>query len=231
MAITDIDDALSSQVGRRIQPTFGYYRQPNGWITVSPITRMERLKYTEEGWQYLEKYGVFDMTTYTANHPFEGLFMFGGAGEMSAEQVIATGLYIDPPLVPRCRQHLTQFHRSHTRDCWVGATRVEFPQLANVPQGVLGPFVCDFCKRKLPTAEARQQHQSVAHSKELGNITTGRSLGDSLAAALSGVKPIAQATEPGLDELKARIAQLEKRSAPRRGRKPKKAEESQPIAQ
>jgi hypothetical protein len=42
----------------------------------------------------LEAYGAFDMAAYTVNHPFEGLFMFGGAKEMSVDQVLETGLYI-----------------------------------------------------------------------------------------------------------------------------------------
>lgn len=184
--VHEVSDALSSDLARRIQPTFGYYKQPNGWITISPNTRLERLKYTEEGWTYLDAYGAFDMTAYTANHPFEGLFMFGGAKEMSVQQILETGLYIDPPKVPTCRQHLTQYHRSHNANCWRGAVPVEFPQLASVPKALIGPFVCDFCSRKMPTAFALKQHQSVAHTEPLGNVQMGRSLGDALAAALAG---------------------------------------------
>lgn len=185
----DVSDALSSDLARRIAPTFGYYRQPNGWLTISPNTRLERLKYTEQGWTYLDAYGAFDMTAYTANHPFEGLFMFGGAKEMSVQQILETGLYIDPPKVPTCRQHLTQYHRSHTQNCWRGATPVEFPQLATVPKELLGPFVCDFCSRKMPTRVALKQHQSVAHTEPLGNVQMGRSLGDALALALKQQPP------------------------------------------
>ena len=211
----DVSDTLSSDVGRRIQPTFGYYRQPNGWITISPNTRLERLKYVEQGWTYLDAYGAFDMTAYTASHPLEGLFMFGGAKEMSVEQILQTGLYIDPPLVPRCRQHLTQFHRAHRAACWNGAVKVEFPQLANVPAALIGPFVCEFCKRKLPTVEARQQHQSVVHEEQLGNIQTGGSLGKALADALNKQGSTASSTANlEREQLLARIAELEAKAQP-----------------
>lgn len=207
MPPVDISDEVSSAIGRRIQPTFGYYRQPNGWITISPSTQMDRMKYTEEGWTYLEAYGTFDMTAYTAGHPFEGLFMFGGAKEMPTEQVLQTGLYIDPPLVPTCKQHLTQYHRAHTRECWRRAEKVEFPQLAKVPKELIGPFVCDFCQRKLPTPAAREQHQSVAHAKPLGDVRLGRALGDTLSGVLGQQQA---APDDGEKEaLRQRVADLE----------------------
>lgn len=193
----DVSDALSSDLSRRIQPTFGYYRQPNGWITISPNTRLERLKYTEQGWTYLEAYGAFDMTAYTANHQHEGLFMFGGAKEMAVEEIIARGYYFDPPKVPTCRQHLTQYHRSHTQVCWRGAVPVDFPQLANVPKELIGPFPCDFCSRKMPTRQALAQHQSVAHKEQLSNVQMGRSVGNALATALDkGRVPTTTVTAP-----------------------------------
>src|SRR3990167_8478355 len=123
----EVSDPVSSELGRRIQPTFGYYRQPHGWITTSPLTRLEKRPHARPGCGALGAYGAFDMGAYTANPPFEGLFMCGGAKEMSVDQILQTGLYIDPPLVPRCRQHLTQFHRSHTANCWRGAQRVGVP--------------------------------------------------------------------------------------------------------
>lgn len=213
--VTELVDAMGASLGQQIQPTFGYYRQPNGWITVSPITRLERISYIEQGWEHLAKYGAFDMTPYVANHPFEGLFMFGGAGEMQVEQIIATGLYMDPPLVPTCRQHITQFHRGHKVGCWRGAKPVVFLQLADVPKGVLGPFPCEFCPRKLPTQQARNQHQQVAHKEELGNLQTGRSLGTSLAEAMSTVPKagILVSSDPEREALFARIAELQAEKA------------------
>lgn len=180
--VMDLSEHLGAQmaVERRIQPTYGYYRQSNGWITVSPITRLERVRYIEEGWTHLQQYGAFDMSPYVAAHPFEALFMFGGVEEMPVEQVIQTGLYLDPPLLPRCRQHLTQFHRGHGPGCWMGATRVVFPQLAKADPSLIGPFLCDFCDRQMATIQAREQHQSVAHKELLNNLRAGRSLAEAL---------------------------------------------------
>lgn len=213
MVLADVQDGLSSNLGEGIQPTYGYYRQPNGWVTVSPNTRLERAKYIEEGWQYLDQYGAFDMTTYGVNHPFEGLFMFGGAKEMPVDQVLATGLYIDPPLVPRCRRHLTQHHRGHNSDCWRGAKRVEFPQLDGVAKDRIGPFVCEFCNRKMPTRQAKEQHQSVVHATPLNNIQLGRSLGDTLAGALATARTGSVVADPATEALQARIAELEAEQA------------------
>ena len=147
--------AASSAVQRRIKPTFGYYRQPNGWITISPITLMEQVKYVKEGWTHLERYGAFDMTPYVGNHPFEGLLMFGGVVELSVDQILKIGLHLNPPIVPRCKQHITQFHRSHASICWQGAERAVFPQLENVADALKQPFLCGFCARRdISTAEA-----------------------------------------------------------------------------
>ena len=207
------DTAAMVANDRRIQPTFGYYRQPNGWITVSPITQMERVKYIEEGWQHLGRYGAFDMSPYVANHPFEALFMFGGVQEMSLDQVIQTGLYLDPPLVPRCKQQLTQYHRGHTQQCWIGATRVEFPQLADADPALIGPFPCAFCPRQMATIQAREQHHTVAHKDDLRNLQTGQSLGTSLAEALkNNVQPGAAnnaRTDPPRIDLEAMQSQIE----------------------
>src|SRR3990167_278702 len=215
MTMPDVLDNVGNQQGRNIAPTYGYYRQPNGWITLSPNTATARMRYMEEGWEYLHAYGAFDITPYTIGHPFEGLFMFGGAKELPVEQVLQTGLYIAPtPLVPVCRQHLTQYHRAHNAGCWRGAKRVEFPQLAGVPPEAMGPFICEFCpldskgeKRKLPTAQARTQHQSVAHKEPLGNTQLGQALGDSLAAALKSIGgKDAEAQQARIAELEAALA-------------------------
>ena len=204
----EVSDGLASSLAQRIQPTFGYYRQPNGWVKYAPVTRLERLRYEEQGWKCLAEYGFFDVTAYSGNHPLEGLFMFGGAKELPVEQILQMGLYIDPPLVPRCKQHLTQFHRSHRAECWRGAAKVEFPQMADVKPELIGPFVCDFCQRKMPTAAARAQHQSVAHTKPLGDIQTGTSLGRAVAEAMGKTAPA-----PDREQLLKRIAELEATTA------------------
>jgi hypothetical protein len=211
--VSQVIDDLSAAAGQRIQPTFGYYRQPNGWVTVSPNTRLERLKYTEQGWTYLEAYGAFDMGGYSVNHPLEGLFMFGGAKELPVEQVLQMGLYIDPPRVPRCRQHLTQYHRAHVAECWRGAQKVEFPQMADVPKELIGPFICDFCKRKMPTKDALAQHQGVAHKEPLGNIQLGQSLGDTLGGILGKFREAPAPAVVGNEALLQRIAELEAEQA------------------
>lgn len=214
MAMTEVAEGLSSSlsVERRIQPTYGYYRQRNGWIKAATTTRLERVKYIERGWQHLAAYGAFDFMPYTANHPLEGLFMFGGAKEMPVDQILQMGLYLNPPLVPTCKHHLTQYHRAHTSACWVGAKPVEFPQLAGMDPALLKGYPCEFCDRVLPTAASRKQHQQVAHKTEINNMQAGRSLAEAIAG---GVPPGAVAQpvvthQPDVSALLERIASLEK---------------------
>ena len=103
----------------RIRPAFGYYRQPNGWITVSPATELEELKYRKEGWEPLTRYGRFDMAAeYAAGHPLEWLFMQGGAHELPVAQVIEMGFATWPPEVPGCGLALNQYHTRHFPSCW-----------------------------------------------------------------------------------------------------------------
>lgn len=167
----------------RIRPTFGYYRQSNGWITVSPATELEELSYRKENWVPLTRYGRVEMTTeYMAEHPFEPLFMGGGAKEMPVEQVIEMGFAMNPPLVPVCKTRIDQFHKHHTRECWEDAAPVIFPQLVGTL--VIGPFNCTVCNKALPTEKARDQHEGVAHRPEKSDIRTGQTLAESLAAAL-----------------------------------------------
>ena len=138
--------------------------------------------------------------------------MFGGVHDMSADQVLQTGLYMNPPLIPRCRLHITQFHRTHTKACWVGAQPVVFPQMAELPPERVGPFQCKFCPRELPTREGREQHQSVVHQEALGSLRTGQSVGESLAGVLGQL----QKAPVGGDEnaaLRRRIEELEAEQA------------------
>ena len=81
--------------------TYGYYRQPDGFITVSPATASDELRYRRGGWEPLRQYGLFEMSTpYMASHPLEPLFMQDGAHELSAEQIRRQGLHLNPILVP-----------------------------------------------------------------------------------------------------------------------------------
>ena len=214
MTMPDVLDNVGNQQGQNIAPTYGYYRKSDGWITFSPNTATARMRYMEEGWEYLHAYGAFDVTPYTIGHPFEGLFMFGGAKEMPVEQVLQTGLYIAPtPLMPVCRQHLTQYHRAHNAGCWRGAKRVEFPQLAGLAPERIGPFPCNFCDRKLPTEQAKTQHQSVAHTQPVGNLQLGQALGDTLAAALKSIGgKDAEAQQARIAELEAALAAAKRKA-------------------
>src|SRR6185369_254643 len=107
------------------------YRIPaSGEIVVSLMDRDYEKNLTDEGWESLRRYGQFDMTTaYAANHPFELLFLNGGAGEFSKQQVLENGWQINPPRLPICGQALTQYHKGHNADCWARERYVTFPQL------------------------------------------------------------------------------------------------------
>ena len=222
MAPSELAEGLGASLAtqRNIRPTFGYYRQPNGWITASPITRLERVKYIERGWQHLGQYGAFDMSPYAANHPLDALFMFGGAKEMPVDQIIQMGFHLNPPLVPGCRMHLTQLHPRHTANCFAGAKPVEFPQLAGVDPVRLRAHRCEFCDRVLPTPEARKQHEQVVHKEELGHMQAGRSLATAIADGKPSVvaaspAPVAAGEAPDVSALLERIASLEKREKER----------------
>ena len=168
-----------------VRPTFGYYKQPNGWVTVSPITELEMLHYTKQGWTRLNRYPNIEMNNaYMATHPFEALFMAGGAKEMPVEQVIQMGFAMNPPIVPTCRKMLNQFHRGHVESCWQGAQPVEFPQLEGLE---IQSFSCRFCENVHPTEAGRRQHEMVAHKDERGNISMGDALAGALAPLITAV--------------------------------------------
>lgn len=208
------------------KPTYGYYRQPDGWITVSPATNTDELRYRRGGWEPLTQYGRFEMASpYMANHPLEPLFMRDGAHELTVDQVVKQGLYIDPPVIPRCRTPLGAEHKRHTRNCMNGAPKVEFPQVADLKE--LGPFSCPFgCGRNdLPTVAARDQHASVMHGPEKSDERTGKSLAEALILGLGGKNPADPAMaalvahmermERELEELRARPAAPRRRGANR----------------
>lgn len=182
-----LDTAALAEAGVPIPAitlNYGYYRQPNGWITGSAVTMLERVQYEQEGWEHLPNYGRFEMANpYAANHPLEQLFMMGGAHELPVAQVIESGLALNPPLIPACKTLLTQFHKRHNADCMVGAQPVEFPQLEGVDVNYDG-FKCNFCTDVRPTMEANDQHEGVAHKDEKANIRTGEVLGDKIAEGL-----------------------------------------------
>ena len=188
MTMTAIEHAeQTGQIGK-VDLTYGYYRQPNGWITVSPVTALEELRYRREGWEPLTIYGRVEMATeYAADHPLEGLFIHGGARELCREQIIESGLHLTPPLVPVCGQTLNQYHRKHNELCWRGAQPVTFPQLGeDVPEGLQ----CRFCQRSpFPTEAARSQHEGVMHREEKGEIRSGQVIAESMVKGLQGSQP------------------------------------------
>ena len=193
-----------------IRPTFGYYRQPNGWITVSPATELEELSYRKEGWTPLPRYGRVEMTNeYMSEHPFELLFIGGGAKEMPIQQVIEMGFALEPPDIPACKQRIDQLHKHHLVSCWEGAQPVHFPQLEGTV--VPGPFPCTVCNRLLPTEKAKDQHENVAHRPEKSDIRTGQTLAESLAAALRPQpdSPVAPDIMAELAALRAKVSALE----------------------
>ena len=189
MTTTAYEDALQhlpSSGGAR--PTYGYYRQANGWITASPATELEELKYRREGGTPLPQYGRFQFNTkYIADHPLETLLMMGGAHELPYEQIIEMGLHLNPPRLPSCRRPPTQFHPAHNAACWVGAQVAQFPQLTGAEEA----FSCRFCPVVKPTQKARNQHEGVAHKDEASDIRTGEVMADSMVKGLQGLQGVA----------------------------------------
>ena len=183
--VTALEDATRQGVTKEAKLTYGYYRQPNGWITVSPATDLEELKYRREGWEPLNEYGRIEMASeYMTDHPLEALLMQGGAKELCREQIVEMALHLNPPVVPTCGRFLDQYHKRHTAACWRGAEPVSFPQLEGTE---MEGFPCHFCDRSpFPTEKARDQHEGVMHKEEKSDIRTGQTLADSLVKGLSG---------------------------------------------
>ena len=193
-----IDEAAGRGQGQRIKPTYGYYRQPNGWITLSPAADLDELRYSRKGWTSLREYGRIEMSTpYGADHPFEALFMGGGAKEMPREQVIEEAFNIRPPILPGCNQPLSQFHKRHNKNCMASTSTVSFPQLG--PED-FETFPCRFfCERDpFSTEKARYQHETVAHKEAQGDIRTGETLAAALAKALTSSKAPATIAQSAL---------------------------------
>lgn len=197
-----------------------YYRQPNGWITVSVATTVERMQYIEQGWTPLLQYGHVEMTTkWAADHPFEALFLAGGAHELPAAQIIELGYYFNKPMLPSCGRRLNQYHKLHNPGCFQNMQPVVFPQLDGYN---LQPWKCRHCSEVRATEAGRDQHETVAHKTEKGDIK----MAESLAAALNQrdeptpttAQPVNVAEE--LEALRAEIAALKAK----RGRRAKDAD-------
>jgi hypothetical protein len=173
---------------------FAYFRQPNGWITVSEVGKRRQMLhgYVEQGWTPLDReYGLFDFPKeYYVHHPFEVLFLRGGAREMPLAQVIALGYDRNPPVLPRCTLSLGVEHSQmtgrplHFERCWQGAQKVTFPQLEGHVPETIPP--CDFCDRDdFASKKARDQHQRVLHVEEIREIATAREMASGIQAAVA----------------------------------------------
>lgn len=180
-----------------------YYRQKNGWITYSMVGkgRLREAAYIREGWMPLSgdyarnagqhDYGTFDFLPYYTDHPFEVLFMRGGAREMPPEQVIALGYHLHPPLIPRCRLQVGPEHRArsqtvgHIDVCWRGAKPVQFPQLQGRTFAEQPP--CNYCDRTyFASSRQRLQHIRVLHKDEMKELVAAQQIGQAVAGAMSG---------------------------------------------
>lgn len=174
-----------------------YYRQPNGWITVNEFGKNNSImhRYQDEGWTPLHReYGVFDFPKeYYIHHPFEVLFLRGGAIEMPVAQIKALGYDRNPPILPRCNLALGAEHSQPTKRtlhydrCWMQARPVVFPQLEGVEiEAVAG---CEFCERDdFATKKGREQHMRVMHLEEMREIATAREMAQGMRdAVLAGV--------------------------------------------
>lgn len=171
------------------KPNFGYYRQSNGYITVAQTSPMEEMNYMKlDRCIRMPEYGSFDMTTeYAAHHPFELLFINGGAKEMPVEQVLELGFHVSAPIIPRCRQRLDQMHRGHDSSCYPGI-KVTFPQLADADTTVY-PCTTEGCNRsrsgnELPSAEALKNHTTVMHSDDSKSVKNGSAIGQAIVEGL-----------------------------------------------
>lgn len=187
-AVIEDEDLIAPELSmalRRIKLTYGYYKKRNGYITVSPMTQMEELKYRRMGWEPLPQYGRVEMGgSWAADHPFENLFMHGGAKEMPLAQVIENAFHINPPTTPGCGMTLNQFHKQHRTECFATVRAVRFPQLDGMD---IPTFSCRFCEvAPFPVEAARNQHETVVHKEERKEIRAAESLTKGLSAALKG---------------------------------------------
>lgn len=204
--LTTETEHLDAQMSK-IKPTWGYYRQPNSWITLSPATELEELQYRKQGWEPLTRYGKVDMgSAYVVSHPLEPLLIRGGAHELCVEQLLQTGMAHHPPLVPSCKTPLHQFHKGHAPSCWERAQPVYFPQLEGVE--VPGPFPCRFCGVEKPTMVARDQHEGVAHKDEKSDIRTGETLAEAIVRGLKTEQPSATPVVLDSDDVLAMLAKV-----------------------
>lgn len=157
--------------GGSLHDTHMYWRKDDGRITVGYTDDMTQLRNLKNQWVPLPQYGAFQLTAQFSDHPFETLFIRGGAKELPREQIMEQGFDHSPPLVPTCGlaagEPLPSGRRhAHSAVCWVKAKGVKFPQLRGT-QVAAEPYRCQFCSGKYPTPEAVDQHTQVMHADRL----------------------------------------------------------------
>lgn len=196
-----------------------YYRQPNGWLTVNEFGKGNSImhRYQDEGWvPLMRQYGAFDFPKeYYVHHPFEVLFLRGGAHEMPIAQIKALGYDRNPPLLPRCNLALGAEHSKptgrplHYDRCWMGARPVQFPQLEGVDLERVP--ICEFCERDdFATKKGREQHMRVMHVEELREISTAREMAKGMReAVVAGVSGLT--VNPNLNGAGLPVAGMEAR--------------------
>lgn len=181
---------------------YQYYRQPNGYVTVSPAFGTDMLRYMMEGWVPLTKYGRFKLNQHVHENKFEWLFQRNGQLEVPIQQLIEEGFHTREMKVPGCglwygkpesyefqsermREDIVP-NKSHIHDhqCYEEGWVVTFPQFKQeMPQS----FPCQFCSDVGTTEKALERHVSIAHKDRVAAFSTA----NAIAAALKGFAAIA----------------------------------------
>jgi hypothetical protein len=208
---------------------YQYYRRPDGTIDLGQIgkRRSYETNLMRAGWKPfggphaavlgMADYGAFAIDEYYLGRPHEVLFMRGGAHELPAEQVVALGYHLRPPLIPRCGLQIGAPHKSasgsrlHLSICWKGAATAQFPQLAGL--AVVDPGACPFCDRAdFATAQSRNQHVRVMHKDEMQQM----SLADAIVKGVQAAQGSVAAPATPLDTAAAEAAETARLAAEQR---------------
>lgn len=175
-----------------------YYRKPNGEIGLSPGYITDMLRYMQENWIPLTKYGYVKLSERYQEYPYEALLQKGGAAEFTKEQAIALRFHINPPRVPGCGLLVGQVEpfmfqvehgledpipgRLHKHDdrCFSEGFVPEFPQFKD---GTPEVYECDFCGDVHTTRKGLQSHITVMHRDQLAAHATSEALAQAIVQA------------------------------------------------
>lgn len=176
---------------------YQYYRQPNGYITVSPAFGTDMLRYMMEGWTPLTRYGRFKLNQHVHEHKFEWLFQKSGQLEVPIAQLIEEGFHTRETKVPGCglwmgkpesyefqsarmRENIIpNLSHKHDAQCYEEGWVVKFPQFS---QEMPESFPCQFCSDVGTTEKALERHVSIAHKDRVAAYSTA----NAIASALKG---------------------------------------------